>query len=486
MAGEVFKQGEVKTRPGTYVRTSSLDELIPELIRGIVAVIFRASWGPVVPTLLEAEAQVTDKYFSGGTTKVARQAFRGGARKVLALRAGTGGVAATLMLQDIGVPSDVVRIDAKHVGTKGNDFKVTRRVAPADAAKREFLVYDGTELRETITYTPGADEAQALTDAVNNASTGSAYVKATKLDVGVELASVTQVPLATGADPTVDGAAYTNALALLEPEAFNVLAVDSEDAAIHTSVKTHVINARAGGKRIMAVVGEPTTVALGTRRTNMKAMNHRGIVYVTNGFKVQEGFVTGTTTPNIVSLQGANAVGRAAGLIAGSGITESLTHRILEDATDLVGALANADIELVILDGGFLFTKNALGQVQIEYGITTLTTLGADEDAGWKKIRRVKTRDSFVDEVVAVIDPLVGQINNDRLGRASIIAKIKGVINRYIRLGALQDVTNGNTVDEDPARPAVGDQAWFKIGLTDNDSGEKFYLDIGTRFAPAA
>src|SRR5690606_13818953 len=118
-------------------------------------------------------------------------------------------------------------------------------------------------------------------------------------------------------------------------------------------------------------------------------------------------------------VEGYKAAARVAGMIASSEITESLTHAVVTGATDIIGPLTNAEIEKAILSGAIVFTFNPQKQVHIEYGINTLVTPSADQDIGWKKIRRVKTRDFLIDSIAATWDPIVGKINNSPDGRAT-------------------------------------------------------------------
>lgn len=227
----------------------------------------------------------------------------------------------------------------------------------------------------------------------------------------------------------------------------------------------------------MAVVGEDTTVLFATRRTNSEARNHHAVIYVGNGFKIGD-----------TEVQGADAAGRVAGLVASGTLTNSLTHEVLPDATDLLGALSGSDIELAIESGMLVFTKNALRQVQVEYGITTLTDVAAfpwmGGDEGWKKIRRVRARDALLTDIAKRLDVLQ-DLQNNASGRATVQSKIQGAINDYVALGVL-DEAGPNLVYLDPARPPVGDSAWWKLELKDLDGIEKFYLDAGFRFGSAA
>jgi len=98
-------------------------------------------------------------------------------------------------------------------------------------------------------------------------------------------------------------------------------------------------------------------------------------------------------------------------MVAAAAITDSLTHAVVRGAVDLVGPLTNAEIEQAIRSGALVFSLNAQRQVQVEYGINTLVTLSADQDAGWRKIRRVRTRYNLMDRIVAVVsDNVVGTL----------------------------------------------------------------------------
>ena len=472
MAGSVFQVGEQKVRPGVYVRVTNIGEP-PEAIvpQGIVAALFRASWGPLGEVVyLENADSVISTFGSAGTVDTAIEAFRGGCRRVVAYRLGTGGAKALLNLQD-SASVNVVKIEAKYEGERGNDFAVTIRDSLTDASKRELLLYEVTTLRQTISFAKGSDEPQALVNAI--AASNSPYITATKIDNGSgTLATITQQPLTGGQDPTVNGESYSAGLSAIEAIDWNVLAVDTDDTATHTLVQAYIDRARNEGKRVLGVVGEPTSVPLATRLANARDFNDPAIIYVANGFKGSDG----------VTREGYKAAARVAGIVASAQITESLTHYVVRNATELVGALTNAEIEQAINSGALVFTMSAQKQVHIEYGINTFVTPTANMDAGWKKIRRVRTRDNLMDRIAAAWDPLIGKINNNSDGRATLIAAAQGIINRMIAEGALLQ----GSIFEDPNNPPAGDSAWFMVQVDDLDSAEKVYTTFQFRFAPPA
>ena len=475
MAGSTFQPGETKVRPGVYVRSTNAGPAeLPGVIQGVVAALLRASWGPLASVQsMESLDSVEFTYGSEGTIAVAQEAFRGGARRVLAYRLGGGAPAkASKTLQDTtATPVDAVRIDAKYEGVRGNSFTLTIRDSLTDpTGTRELLVYEGTTLRQTIQFVKGSagdGEPAALVAAV--AASGSSWITATKLADGSKiLATVSNVPMAGGVDPTVSGQSYSDGLTALESESWNVLVADSEDAAIHATLQTYIDRVRSQGKRGILVVGEPTSVAFATRCADAKAFNDPAVVYVANGFTGSDGAIR----------EGYKAAARIAGMVASAPVTSSLTHAIVTGATGIVEPLANADVETAISSGCLVFTSNARGQVQVEYGINTLVSLSADQDAGWKKIRRVRTRDNLIERIVAAWDPLVGVVNNDANGAATLMAAAQAVVNQMVAEGALL----GGTVTLDPANPPSGESVWFIANVDDLDSAEKLYLTFQFRF----
>src|SRR5690606_37497158 len=125
-------------------------------------------------------------------------------------------------------------------------------------------------------------EPQALTAAVNAISS---YLVAIKIaDGSGTLAAVTDQALTGGTDPTVTGESYVTGFARLEAETWNALVIDSEEPSVQASLQAFVFTSRESGKRVIGVVGEPTSVELDVRMANARAFNDPAIIYVGNGF----------------------------------------------------------------------------------------------------------------------------------------------------------------------------------------------------------
>lgn len=477
-AGATFTLGEVKIRPGFYERSVSSGEgALPAIRQGRVGAVIRGTWGPLAAASVLATLQEVDDYYgTGGTSDLAREAMRGGAREVVAVRAGSVAASATRNLADTqGVPVNVVTITAKYPGTRGNGFTLTLRDALSNSAQRELLVMEGTTLLQQIRFEKGgANEADDLVAAV--ADSDSPWITATRTGAGGDgatLAAVNGVAMAGGTDPAVDATAYGAALTVLEAEDWNVLAVDTEDPTFHATVQAYVDRINSEGMRVMAVVGEPTSVAFATRKTDARAFNDPYMVYVGNGGYDAAG----------QAREGYLSAARVAGIIAGSDYTASLTNVVVPGWTSIVGPLTNSQIEDAILSGMVVLSYNAAGQVRIEYGITTLVTPGNNQDASLKKIRQVREHQEIEQRIALAVEPLIGRVNNDATGRAAVVSVMQGVLNQAASEGAL---IQGARAEEDPANPPVGDQAWFRVLAASTDAAEKIYTTFNWGLTAAA
>lgn len=144
-------------------------------------------------------------------------------------------------------------------------------------------------------------------------------------------------------------------------------------------------------------------------------------------------------------------------------------------------SLKNAVIKKALKAGCLVLSLSKSRQVWIDKAINTLTVLSADQDKGWKKIRRMKTRFELEDRVDATIENLGTSLDNDDDGRATVISAITDVMDAMV---GEKKISPGGTVELDASNPPKGDSAWFNISPDDIDSMEIFYLTYRYRFAP--
>lgn len=464
-----FIVGETKIRPGEYHRIENASGIQTAGAKnGIIAGVIHANWGPLNEAITMSPSTNVKKIFgSGNTQSMIDVMFEAGNVKGYFVRVGSGGTAGTITLKDSAVESvNVVTINAKYVGSR--PFAVTIRDSLTNTDKRECVIYDGTAEFEKVSFDKGAADGEA--SALVAAFAKSENFTASKVSDGNgTMATVTQSAFTVGTDPTVNVDAYASALEALEAYEFNVLCVDTEDTAVHALVESFINRTYTAGSYPMAVLSESSQVALATRQGHAKAFNNSKIVYVLNGGKDADGNV----------MEGYINAARIGGMIAYCPSNKSVTHSVISKYADLSESLTNTQIENALLSGCLVLSKNAEGNVWIEQGINTLVNPSDNEDDGWKKIRRVKTRYELMQRIGDTVAKLVGKIDNDPDGRSAVIAAGQSVINDMI---ANKKLLPGSIMMEDEGNPAKGDSAWFVISVDDIDSIEKFYLTYRFRF----
>lgn len=459
--GGIFNAGERKVRPGNYYRyENNRSGGAASVIDGICAAVFAADWGPLGQVVTISADSEVEKYFgNGGNVALLNQCLLGGASKVKAVRLGTGGTKATITLKDTtATPVSTVKLTAIYPGSRA--LSVTIRDSLAVATLREAIIYSGTAELTKVTFAKGTGEVDALVAAIN--ANRDSVVVAEKLAAGNgTMATVAQSAFTAGADPVITNTDYSNAFTVLESDDWNVLCVDTIDATVHALVKSFTHRAVDGGLMVMAVIAEPTSVAYATRKANAAAMNSECIVYLLNGWY----------DSNNAQVEGWKAAGVIAGMVAAYPSNDSLTHKAIPGAVSVVGPLTNTEVEECLNSGALVCTASSAGTIWIEQGINTLVTPAANQDAGWKKIRRVKTRFELISRILATTEPYIGTLNNDENGRATFISMANGVGNSMISEGKLMSCI----VTLDDANPPAGDSAWFVISAVDLDSIEFTY-----------
>jgi len=463
MAG-FFVSGETKVRPGNYIRYENGGGVnAVGASNGVVALAFPAKWGPLneVQTMTsEAEAR---KIYGPNGVDVITAALAGGAATIHAIRVGTGGTQAKITLK--AGETDALTLTAASVGAM--PLSITIRDSIADDTLREAILYSELTQLAKYTFAVGEGEPAALAEAIAAANDG--LLVASGAATGA-LTAVTQEPFTAGTDPTISVSEYSAALDKLETYAFNVLCVGTDDASVHALAANYTQRVIESGKLIMAVFAAKSSEAFETRIASASAFNNAAIAYAVNGFEVSG-----------VPYDGYLAAAVIGGMLAAVPANQSLTHQAITGATAVRGELTNSQIERAIKAGGLVITRAESGVVWIEVGISTLVAPEGNQDEGWKKLRRVKTRFELMNRVTQTVEPLIGKINNDTNGRATYMMAAQGVINAMISEGKLTD----GSIIEDASNPPAGDSAWFIIAVDDIDSLEKAYITFRFRFAAA-
>lgn len=453
-----YTAGETKLRPGVYQRISKrVSDSVIGALNGVVAFAMKANWGPSDKvTAHETAKSIRETYGTGESVEAACAIFEAGASLVYIKRlAGTNGTAGTV---DIGT---VATLTAKYPSSRA--FVITVKAKASDATKKQIVVTEGTTVLETLEFAvDSTDETTAFLEAVKK----SAYFNATKKAEGVIAEGAYDL---VGTDPTVTAEDYAEAYYALEPFNYNVLCTDSIEEDVFATLYAYEEESFEYGKMNMIVVGADPSKDFATRMKNAAACNSERIVYFGSSWEDAEGN----------EVKGAKAIAYVAGAIAATPANQSIVHLQVAGATDVTEKLTNAQYTEAIKNGLLLLSAGPDGQVWFDSGINTLITPADNQDDGWKKIRRVKTRYELMDRIDRTLAPKVGRINCDTDGIAYIIQCGTGVIKDMIAEKKL----SAGAFYEDPEMPHRGDSAWFIIECDDIDSLEKIYLHYQFRYS---
>jgi len=466
-----YKEGEEKLRPGVYQRYSNIGtERTSSAQDGICAIPIQAKWGPLGKVVQNSAASDlsknygTGEYGSGYTVPAAKAMFDGGATAVYTYRMGSGGQCASLMLK--AGETDAVAAAAKHPGTLPLSLSLLPKVG--DSTKKEVSVYADGALVETFLFDTGEDEPKALAHA-------GRYSKYIDFALVAEAAgSMNAVLAASGAlaggeDPTVTNEDYSKAYEALESFFYNCIALDVDDDESLSKtllLQEYLDNAHQFGKLAIAVVGEKAGIPFENRMKNARALNDEKMVYLGSGW---------TTTAG--DMDGVLAICRTAGLISATPANQGIVHTVISGATGLLESLTYAQYEQAIQNGMLLPSMSSDGSIWYDSGINTLVKLGDNQDEGWKKIRRTKTRFEMFDRMDRALLPKVGRVNCDSDGIGDVIQTGNRV------LTAMADERKILPGAKFAVESYAADSAWFTIQADDIDSLEKIYLHYQFRFS---
>lgn len=465
MAG-TFILGETKVRPGAYFNIKKKGgNAVEGVMNGVTAVIFKADFGPLNTAIeLNAEDGYEQMFGTGLTTDAIREAVAGGAKTIIACRVGNGGTKSTVSLAD-EEGEGALGITAKYPGEK--EFTVTIRECLSDPSSKECIFYSGTMEFEKFKFAAGEGETAALAKAMSSSKNFESEI--TEGKGTAVLKNVSQGSFTKGTNPQVNTEDYSNAFVQVEPYAFNTICLDTEEIGIHLLLQSFLNRIFDTGSLAQAVVAEKHCIDLETRISHAAAFNDEKMNYVLNAYVNEQG----------KEIDGYQTAARIAGMIGAAASNSSLTHTVISGFSEILEKLTNTDISAAEKKGCIVLAYNNSKQVWIDNAINTLITPADNQDDGWKKIRRVKARFELIRRINATADNLVGKVDNDGNGRATVISQIQGVGDSMKEEGKLVACE----VSESSSYKADGDSAWFDIDVIDKDSMEHIYLTFMFRFS---
>lgn len=457
MIGVLFKLGETKARPGTYWRYENVGGPEPRIANlGVNATIAQLNWGPVgKPFRVERHQMdnLKEVVGSGIGADAIRQNFLGGATYIWVLRIGNGGTKPTITIE----ADDAKSLVFETLYETDRTLQVITRES-LDGKSKDFIILEDGRRLETHTVKAGVGEVAELKESIAK----SKYLKfasgeATTVKVGSTVEST------GGANPTAAAEDYILNFEVINKKFWDALFLDTTDVGVKAAANAFIRRRLEEGGRSMLFLG----------RENPEATVEEGIAEA----KTYNNFLT-HLVHNGAKVAGIDLVGpliaaRIAGLVTSSSYKTGATFGLIDGSVELIGEPTPAEYGEANENGLMTLSYDPDGMVQIERGINTLVSLGEDEDAGWKKIRRVKTRFFLIEDVLYKIDKKMrAGVDNSEDVRAFICQLGDSSIAQMIRDGAL---ASGRLI-VDPDNPPVGDSAWFRfVDIIDLDSLEKAY-----------
>ncbi|KKO50980.1 phage tail sheath family protein [Paenibacillus sp. DMB20] len=451
MAGGTWENMNKPVLPGLYMNfKAAADTAIQGGSRGTVVVPVKANWGPVREFVeIGSERAIGEVYstdsLDGATAyQTLYMALLGGPKKLLAYRLAdnTAATASVTLKNSADTPSDVLQLQAKYPGSRGNGFSVTIQPSLGDPSARELRLYEGAKLLGTY---KGADGSAAAIAAQMNQDSDNVWVTAKVLGDGGIPADVSGAALSGGKSGNggITNADYIAMQDAVEGQQFDVLALDyAADMALLQSFAAWVKRLRGEGRGVMAVFGGSSAddvskdaVKLATARS--LALNHEGIINVGTGVRL-----TG------VDYSSAQTAAYVAGLVAGQRLNQSATYAVTP-FEDVTRRWTRSEQEQAVRSGVFLFFFDGR-QVKALRGINTLVNPAEGQNNAWKKIRSIRVMDAInADLQQAAEQTYIGKVNNTEEGRLALI----GAVKEYLAQLSLSNVIeqNGYDVILDPA-----------------------------------
>lgn len=439
MAGGKFVSMD-KVRPGAYINfEGETDTSIRLGTRGIATMIMQLNWGAesalteVTGTdLVDGKSLAKIGLTSDDASALLINLALQNCKSVKIFNPLSGGTRASTILGGSGG----LEVTAKYPGTFGNKIAM---LIKAVGSKFNVETYaDGYKVDSQLVST--ATELKANDFVTFTAGT---------------LATVSSTLLTGGANGTASSSAtyiqtYFN---LLRTTKWNTMAHTSSDdiAAVVTFIEDMRENE---GKYVQAVV------------SNYDSADYEGIINNINGVTLEDG-------TSVSALQFAAWV---AGAVAGAGITESLTGKVVNGATSIVGALSNSEIIDALNVGKFVLSLNQDGSVKVEKDINSLHTFTADKGYTFSKNRVIRELDEIGSSIENIWETTyLGKVSNNDNGRTLFKSSIIDYLTDLEIRGAIQNFDS--SLVEVIEGPDI-DSVIANIAIKPVDSMEFLYLTV--------
>ena len=409
MAGGIWSS-QNKIRPGAYINFETDNLATTEIgLRGIATIAMELDWGAEGKLI---ELNVDDLYGGNSLAKVGFMSDDNAAllpklalqnAEVLKVfRLNKNGTKASKSLL-----SDALTATAKYPGTFGN------KIAIVISANE-----NGTYTVQTYAngYLVDSQMASTIDELKNNA-----FVEFSGTG---NLGAVTSTLLTGGTNGAVptkgSGTAYTSYddyFEALTIARWNTMAVTIENASLYSDVVAFITRMRENeGKYVQAVV------------SNADNVDYEGIINNINGVVIDDTNITA-----------AQFTAWVAGATAGAEINESLTGRVITNATSIIDLKTNDDIVAGLKNGQFLLSLNQDGGIKVEKDINSLHTF-TEKSYIFSKNRVIRELDEIGSGIESIWEnTYLGKVSNNENGRTLFKSSIIDFLTELRNRGAIDE-----------------------------------------------
>lgn len=429
-----------KVSPGTYINFKSAARTTGSVgERGVAAFPAPLPWGPSGVIKLEADSFLQNALkllgFHATDERIRHiQAAMTHASQVLIYRLGAKDAAkATASIGNLTAT-------AKYGGTRGNDLQIV--VQASVDTPEAYEVRTLLEEEEVDTQTVSSAEALVSNDFVTFAGSG-------------DFTETAGTMLAGGQEGTGDNGDWTDALAALEAEEFDVLGLPTDDAALKQLAVAYTKRLREQeGKKIVTVL------------YNYPQADYEGVISLKNSVITADGL---TVEPIYLLWE-------IAAMEAGAAVNESLTYTEIPNAVDVTPKYTYSETIKALQNGELVLTASN-GKVQIQQDINTLTTYTADKAKHFSKNRVVRVLDTIARDIQGTFAAsYIGKIGNNADGRNLLKGEALSYLESLQGIGAIQNFDAQS--DLEVLAGTDGDAVVINLNVQPVDSIEKIYMTV--------
>lgn len=388
-----------KVLPGAYINFISARRATGSLgSRGIVTMPLELDWGPEGVVEIEnyefadKVADLTGYDYSNEKNKGLRDLFLN-AKTLLAYRVNANG----------GVKAANTYAEAKYVGTRGNDLKVSIQANVDEPEKFDVTTILGTKVVDEQT----VSKVEELKP--NN------YV-AWKTE---PLSAVAATPLTGGMNGTVDGEAHQGYLDAIEPYTFNCMGLTSTD----DEIKQLYINFV---KRMRDEVGAKFQLVL-----HRKAGDHEAVINVCNDTEDADWPVS-------------SAVYWVTGAEGGCEVNKSCLNKKYDGEFTVKTGQTQAQLTNSIKNGEFVL-HNVGVEIRVLDDINSFISFTEDKNQDFASNQTIRVIDQIANDIANIFNSkYLGNIWNDADGRVSFGSD---VIKHHEELQRIRAIENFDPAD---------------------------------------